>query len=106
MINYCHPVLSGRLFCAVPNLFPSTKIKNIIKNKKAMNENYLILLRTSMHRLSILGLLMTGLLLYNSVQPVNGQEKYQNMYSGQRPYELDWAGRYEDDHTPLIDFEK
>jgi len=24
---------------------------------------------------------------------------------GQRPYELDWAGRTEDDHPPLIDFE-
>ncbi len=38
-----------------------------------------------------------------SWQTVNAQE---NRYQGQRPYELDWAGRYEDDHTPLIDFEK
>ncbi len=24
---------------------------------------------------------------------------------GERPYEMDWAGRTEDDHPPLIDFE-
>lgn len=24
---------------------------------------------------------------------------------GKRPYELDWAGRFEDDHPPLVDFE-
>lgn len=24
---------------------------------------------------------------------------------GKRPYELDWAGRYQDDHPPLVDFE-
>ena len=24
---------------------------------------------------------------------------------GVRPYELDWAGRTNDDHTPLVDFE-
>jgi len=43
------------------------------------------------------------LLLCNSFKPVKGQE---NRYSGLRPYELDWAGRYEDDHVPFIDFEK
>lgn len=26
-------------------------------------------------------------------------------FIGQRPYELDWAGRYKDDHEPIIDFE-
>lgn len=25
---------------------------------------------------------------------------------GKRPYELDWAGRFEDTHTPLVDFER
>ncbi len=47
--------------------------------------------------------MITGLLLCNLIQSVSGQE---NRYTGQRPYELDWAGRYEDDHVPLIDFEK
>ena len=25
---------------------------------------------------------------------------------GKRPYEMDWAGRTEDDHRPLVDFER
>jgi hypothetical protein len=55
------------------------------------------------HRFSIICLMM-GILMINSLlQPVCGQE---NRYKGQRPYELDWAGRYEDDHASLIDFEK
>ena len=49
-----------------------------------------------------LNMLMALLLLGSSIQPVYGQE---NRYTGLRPYELDWAGRYEDDHVPLIDFE-
>ena len=49
------------------------------------------------------GLLILIVLLCHSFQPVRGQE---DRYKGQRPYELDWAGRYEDDHVPLIDFEK
>ncbi len=48
------------------------------------------------------GLLILIVLLCHSFQPVRGQE---DRYKGQRPYELDWAGRYEDDHVPLIDFE-
>ena len=32
-----------------------------------------------------------------------GQEA---MKKGNRPYELDWAGRFTDDHTPLVDFEE
>lgn len=47
--------------------------------------------------------LLASLALFISFQPIHGQE---NKYSGQRPYELDWAGRYEDDHVPLIDFER
>ena len=49
------------------------------------------------------GMLVVILLLCNSLQPVCSQE---DRYKGLRPYELDWAGRYEDDHVPLIDFEK
>lgn len=62
--------------------------------------------RSLQHRFYKLSMLTAIVLLCNSLQPVNAQEKYENMYSGQRPYELDWAGRYEDDHPPFIDFEK
>ena len=62
-----------------------------------------ILQKSFQHRFYNLSMLMAILLLCNSLQPVRGQE---NRYKGQRPYELDWAGRYEDDHVPLIDFEK
>jgi len=55
------------------------------------------------HRFYKLGMLLVMLLLYKPLQPVCGQE---NRYKGQRPYELDWAGRYEDDRVPTIDFEK
>ena len=47
-------------------------------------------------------LLMLGITLCNALQPVYGQV---DRYKGQRPYELDWAGRYDDDHEPFIDFE-
>jgi len=50
---------------------------------------------------SILRLLTVGLLLCALVQPVAAQE-----IEGSRPYELDWAGRFSDDHEPLIDFEE
>ena len=49
------------------------------------------------------GIIMLLLLLCNSVQQVHGQV---DRYSGLRPYELDWAGRYDDDHVPLVDFEE
>ena len=49
---------------------------------------------------SILLLIMGGFLLGILVQPVSGQET-----KGKRPYELDWAGRFWDDHEPLLDFE-
>jgi hypothetical protein len=48
--------------------------------------------------------LIAGIVLFSYPwQSVKGQV---DRYSGLRPYELDWAGRYEDDHIPLIDFEK
>ncbi len=50
-------------------------------------------------------ILWISLITLFSFQQVVGQEKYENRYSGFRPYELDWAGRYEDDHVPLINFE-
>jgi hypothetical protein len=62
-----------------------------------------ILQGTLQHRFYILLKLITLLLLCNSLQPAYGQE---NRYAGLRPYELDWAGRYEDDHVPFIDFER
>ncbi len=62
--------------------------------------------KTSQDRINSLGMLIVIVILCSSLQTVNGQEKYENMYGGQRPYELDWAGRYEDDHVPFIDFEK
>lgn len=49
-----------------------------------------------------LSLLVLGIFI-SSLTSLFAQE---NKYKGQRPYELDWAGRYEDDHVPLIDFEK
>jgi len=69
-----------------------------------MRERQTIFQRTLKYRSYDLSILMAILLLCcNSLKPVRGQE---NRYSGLRPYELDWAGRYEDDHLPLIDFEK
>ena len=59
--------------------------------------------RELIHRFYNSAMLMSVLLLCNSLQELYGQE---NRYKGLRPYELDWAGRYEDDHVPLIDFEK
>jgi len=41
-------------------------------------------------------------MLLGSLQPVCGQD---NWDKGKRPYELDWAGRFTDDHVPLVDFE-
>jgi hypothetical protein len=52
---------------------------------------------------STMFLLIGGFTFIGSIGPLHAQE---NKYSGQRPYELDWAGRYEDDHVPLIDFER
>ena len=71
-----------------------------------MKFNQAKLQRTLQKRFYTIPMLIAILLLCNSLQSVIGQEKYENMYSGQRPLELDWAGRYEDDHVPLIDFEK
>ena len=49
-------------------------------------------------------LLTVGILLFSGwCGNLSGQTK---PVMGVRPYELDWAGRYEDDHVPLIDFEK
>lgn len=45
-------------------------------------------------------LITSGALLCMLCQPVTAQEK-----KGIRPYELDWAGRFTDDHKPLVDFE-
>ena len=45
------------------------------------------------------GIIILLLLLCNSVRQVHGQV---DRYSGLRPYELDWAGRYDDDHDPLV----
>ncbi len=59
--------------------------------------------KTFQHRFYNISLLTLVLLLYCSLQPVFAQV---DRYKGQRPYELDWAGRYEDDHVPLFDFEK
>jgi len=45
--------------------------------------------------------ILTGILLFiDSFQPAYGQEN-----QGKRPYELEWAGRFTDDHEPLVDFE-
>ncbi len=54
------------------------------------------------HSIFIICLLIVELLLIGSLQPVCGQYISDK---GQRPYELDWAGRYIDDHVPLADFE-
>jgi len=43
-----------------------------------------------------------GLLFPGSLQPVHGQDEWER---GKRPYELDWDGRFTDDHVPLVDFE-
>jgi hypothetical protein len=53
-------------------------------------------------RILILCLLMGGLMFLGSWQPVSQQETPKK---GKRPYELDWAGRFTDDHEPLVDFE-
>jgi len=42
-----------------------------------------------------------GLLFCALLQPIVSQE-----IEGTRPYELDWAGRFTDDHEPLVDFEE
>ena len=67
-----------------------------------MNKNRLISKITVQNSFCNTSLLMAIILLCTPLIPVYGQE---NRYKGQRPYELDWAGRYEDDHVPLIDFE-
>ena len=54
------------------------------------------------HRFSIPCLLAGGILFIISGLSVCGQD---NLNKGIRPYELDWAGRYIDDHVPLVDFE-
>jgi hypothetical protein len=36
---------------------------------------------------------------------MGGAVRAQDEVVGKRPYELDWAGRTEDDHPPLVDFE-
>lgn len=50
---------------------------------------------------SLFFLLLEGLFLFGTLTPVFGQ-----VNKGIRPYELGWAGRYTDDHPPLINFEK
>jgi len=48
--------------------------------------------------------MFAGILFFfiNSLAPVYGQEISKQ---GSRPYELDWAGRFTDDHKPLVNFE-
>jgi len=51
---------------------------------------------------SFFWLLTEGLLLSSLLHPVWGQDLSER---GKRPYELEWAGRFTDDHAPLVDFE-
>ena len=57
----------------------------------------------SLYRLSFFYLITIELMTVSSINPVTGQGIIKK---GIRPYELDWAGRYKDNHIPLIDFEK
>ena len=59
-------------------------------------------MRFFQHHLFFLCLLAGGLLLLGSSQSVSGQDIPDK---GKRPYELEWAGRFTDDHEPLVDFE-
>lgn len=45
---------------------------------------------------------LVGLLLCSTWQSAFGKDLAEK---GKRPYELDWAGRFSDDHVPLVDFE-
>ena len=59
---------------------------------------------TSKTKLKLIFLLTVGIIFFSGLSGnISGQIKQDK---GIRPYELDWAGRYEDDHKPLIDLEK
>ncbi|HEX29842.1 TPA: hypothetical protein ENG04_07145, partial [Candidatus Poribacteria bacterium] len=57
--------------------------------------------------LSVLLTLLVGLPVYAAltVYHHNTLIRYGGEVVSKRPYELDWAGRYQDDHPPLVDFE-
>ncbi len=57
----------------------------------------------TLNRLFLNSLVISTLMTGSPMVPASAQE---GAKKGVRPYELDWAGRYEDDHIPLIDFEK
>ena len=67
-----------------------------------MKKNQILSQRTFQDRFSILMFLIGGLIFLGSRDYANGQ---MNGNKGLRPYELDWAGRFADDHMPLVDFE-
>ena len=73
------------------------------KKYNPMKKNQNTSPKTFIHHFYKTAMLIMVLLLCLTWQSVSGQE---NRYSGLRPLELDWAGRYEDDRVPLIDFEK
>ncbi|MCP4313989.1 MAG: hypothetical protein GY790_22265 [Bacteroidetes bacterium] len=62
----------------------------------------IIPIRLLRNRLFLLCILTGALSFPGSIQSVHGQNEFEK---GKRPYELDWAGRFTDDHEPLVDFE-
>lgn len=68
-----------------------------------MRKNQTVSSGSLLHRIPSFFFILGGLIIFGLPDDACGQLLPTR---GIRPYELDWAGRYEDDHVPLIDFEK